>query len=209
MALTRPFWSRSISINTTPAAVHLPDGWAALRLFTDVNTYAAMGDAYTPPSVSSVNGVTTLTLVGGATGGTFTLRVFPDSPDSVLTGAIAYNATATDIRDALVSTGRFASSDITAGGGPLQSAAVTLTWQGVYAATVPAIALGTVALTGGMNPSVNVSTTTLPRGNGNYGLCQANANEVWERDPSMRRVGRYLYLAAASGTGTCVVTLYR
>lgn len=82
--------------------------------------YAATGVA--------TNEVQTVT-VTNATGGSIRL-VF----EGTRTGTIAYNATAADVQTALLATDKFDSGDVVVTNGPLNTAAVTLTFGGRYAA---------------------------------------------------------------------------
>lgn len=75
------------------------------------------------------NEVQTLAISGGTpTTGTFTLTFNGETTD-----AIAYNASATDVRDALLALDAFESGDVTVTGGPLPSTPVVITFGGLYA----------------------------------------------------------------------------
>ena len=78
----------------------------------------------TVTSTAGVNEVQTLS-ASGATSGTFTLTF-----DGQTTGPIPYNATAVQIRAALVSLSNIGPDDITVTGGPIHTAAVTVTFAG-------------------------------------------------------------------------------
>jgi hypothetical protein len=115
----------------------------------------------------------TITITGTPTGGTFTLKFF-ERPTStgfaagITTAGIAYNATANQVRDALVTALNAAGTvngvdyatvvagDITASGGPLPGTAVTLTLggTGVIGLKPQYRMLAASSLTGGSSPTV-------------------------------------------------------
>ena len=65
--------------------------------------------------------------VNGSTGGTFTLTFGGET-----TAPIAWNATAADVAAALAALGTVGDDDLTATGGPVNTANVTLLWKGQY-----------------------------------------------------------------------------
>lgn len=207
---SRPFWSKTGALTTTPTVLFLPDGWGELKISVDALCLGQVGPSYTAPAVAAVNGITTISSAGVPTGGMFQLRVAPADSDIVaLTSALTFDESAADIKTALVATGLFASGDITAAGGALPTA-VTLTWTGVYAATVPPIeVVSPHALTGGTNPSVAARTTTNPAGNGKYGYLASGVQEVWSAAMFGSKINRFLYLAAVTGTANYYITAYR
>lgn len=206
MSRARPFWSHSGNLSTTPVAIYLPNGWSQLKVVVDNASYGCLGPAYTAPSVADVNGITTLTLAGAPTSGTFSLAALAYDENEVETATINYNASAATIKTKLTDTGLFATGDITAAGGALDSAAVTLTWTGVYAVTVPPIRMRDNDLVGGSNAKVQVLTTTKPKGNGGYGYIINT--EVWVADENGGKTERFLYLACQTGTSAYGVTAY-
>jgi hypothetical protein len=208
MGRSKPIWDRTVALTTTPSVVYLPDTYREVKIFVDALSYAQLGTTYAAPAVADVSGVTSLIEVGAPTGGTITLVVFPNDVERAVTGTIAYNASAATIKTALTTTNKFVAGDITAAGGTLDTAAVTLTWTGVYAVTVPTIVLGTNALTGGVaGATVNARVTTLPLGHGGYGYIEANTQETWEND-NYGDLDRYVYLATVASTGTARITAY-
>lgn len=208
-------WSRTGALTTTPSTILLPNGWTELKLLVDAQSYGQLGSAYTAPGVATVNGVTTISSGGGATGGTFKILVLPRPATAydggngyaAITAAIPYNETAANIKTALVNTGYFTSAGITAAGGALPTA-VTLTWTNSYAGTVPQLAVQS-SLTGGNNAAIRLATTTTPSGNGGYGYLEANAQEVWIADPNGSSTDRYLYLASVGASANYYITAYR
>lgn len=88
------------------------------------------------------------TITSTATGGNIKLTLF-----GFTTANIAFNATATAVRDALVaalSPMGITAADITPGGGPLGTAGVTLTFVGRLArGNVPTITVDNTGATGG------------------------------------------------------------
>lgn len=99
---------------------------------------------------AAVNEQQTISL-GAASAGTVTI-----SFDGETTAAIAFDATATTIRNALLATSAFKTGDVTVAGGPWP-ALVTLTFAGQYAGTdVAEVTVTPSGLTGG---TVTVATT--------------------------------------------------
>lgn len=204
---SRPIWAKTATgVTTTPVAIYIPEDAVTVRVVPSARCYVGIGRDYTPPAVSSTNGVTTITTAGTPTGGTFKLTMFPGTSESFETAALTYNESAADIKTALIAGSAYAvTGDITAAGGALPTA-VTLTWTGVYAGTVPPIIASSVALTGGTNPSIRVYTSTVPDGNGGYGYAETTGI-TFEREPG-RAEERYVYVAAISSTVDYFLTAY-
>jgi hypothetical protein len=104
------------------------------------------------PCATDVQEVQTLTIVGGPTGGTFTITW-----NGQTTAGIAYNASAAAVLAALVALSNIAPGDLTvsgANGGPY-----TLTWAHGKG-NVSAPTTNAAGLTGGVAPAVNVATVT-------------------------------------------------
>jgi hypothetical protein len=208
MGRSRPFWSRSVSLTTTPAVVYLPNGYGEVKVAVDARSYGQLGASYTPPAVGATNGITTISSGGTPTAGTFLIRVFPsqgaDFAAVFTTSALTYDESAADVKTALISgSTMFVTGDITAAGGALP-VDITLTWTGVYAATVPPIEIVS-SVTGG---TIYQRTTTVPDGNGNYVYIAANTQERWTADSYDNRNDRFLYIATVAGTGTADVSCY-
>lgn len=102
-----------------------------------------------PPS----NETQTVTITGTPTGGSFTLTY-----DGNTTAAIAYNATAAQVKSALVAGTTLAANQITAAGGALPGTAVTIAID--LDGLNPPQMTATSSLTGGTTPAVAVTTTT-------------------------------------------------
>ncbi len=97
----------------------------------------------------------TVTVTGTPTGGSFTLTF-----NGQTTAAIPYNATAAQVKTALVALSNVASTDVTTTGGPLPGSPVVVTFGGNYNDTNVAQMTATASLTGGSSPTAAVSTTT-------------------------------------------------
>ena len=92
--------------------------------------------------------------VNGSTGGTFTLTFGGET-----TAPIAWNATAADVAAALAALGTVGDDDLTATGGPVNTANVTLLWKGQYLQQdINAPTADGSGLTGS-SPTVTVNTT--------------------------------------------------
>jgi hypothetical protein len=99
--------------------------------------------------------VQALATSGSPTGGTVTLTFEGQS-----TAPIAYNATAAAVQSALEALTNVNVGDVTAAGGALGTAPVTMTFGGRFkGANVPKMTV-TSALTGGTNPTATVTVTT-------------------------------------------------
>lgn len=117
--------------------------------FGDTNVDAITGDGV------GVNEIQTVTITGTPTGGTFTL-----SYNGQTTAAIAYNAAATAVRDALRALSNVNDADLTSGGGALPGTPVTITFTGTVAEQDVNAMTATGSLTGGTAPAVAVTTGT-------------------------------------------------
>jgi hypothetical protein len=105
---------------------------------------------------TAANEVQSLDTTGSPTGGTIALTF-----QGQTTAPIAYNAAASAVQSALLALSNLDSGDVTAAGGPLGTAPVTLTFAGRYAGgDVPKVTVDGSGLTGGTNPAAVVSVTT-------------------------------------------------
>jgi hypothetical protein len=106
---------------------------------------------------AGTNEVQQLTITGTPTGGTFTLTF-----DGQTTGPIAYNASAADVRTALILLPNIADADLAAGtGGPLPGTPVNINFAaGLGRRDVDLITADDSGLTGGSTPTATVTTTT-------------------------------------------------
>lgn len=101
------------------------------------------------------NEVQSLATSGSPTGGTISLTF-----QGQTTAPIAYNAAASAVQSALLALSNLDAGEVTAAGGALGTAPVTLTFGGRYAgANVPKMTV-TSALTGGTNPTAAITVTT-------------------------------------------------
>lgn len=207
MSRSRPFWSRTGATAVTPAVVALPDGWSQIKLEVDTRSLAQVGADYVAPAVSATNAIFTISSAGTPDGGVFHAECWAGHPDMFVTADLDFDATAAEIKTALTDTLKFATGDISAAGGALPTD-VTLTFTGVWAAIAPPISIVS-EVTGGVNASINGRYTTLPDGNGNYIYVPANTQEIWVNDWRDGRGGRFLYIAAGTGTGNYYVSAYR
>lgn len=105
---------------------------------------------------SPTNEVQTATITGAPTGGTFKLAF-----KSVSTAAIAYNATSAAVQAALEAISTIGTGNVVCAGGPLPATPVTITFQGVLAASnQPLITTNTVVFTAGTTPAIAITETT-------------------------------------------------
>lgn len=99
--------------------------------------------------------VQTVTITGSPTGGTYTLTLSGQT-----TAAIAYNATAAQVKAALEALSNVNVGDVAAAGGPHPGTAIVVTFGGQYLGDDVAQMTATGSLTGGSSPAVAVATTT-------------------------------------------------
>lgn len=102
-----------------------------------------------------VNDVQTITTTGVPTGGNFTLGF-----NGQVTGNIAFNATAAQIKTALGALSRIGTNNIDVTGGPLPTAVAVRFMNAMGSAPQPNITLASNALTGGSSPTVSIAHTT-------------------------------------------------
>ena len=140
----------TLDVSAFTAGTHYPNGYIPSGMVLGKITSGGLHGPYT----GSVNEVKTATITGAPTGGTFTLTF-----DAITTAAIAYNATAADVKAALEATAVFSPGDVTvtgSAGGPY-----TITFGGRYLGlNVPAMTASGASLTGGTSPGVTMATTT-------------------------------------------------
>jgi hypothetical protein len=97
----------------------------------------------------------TITISGGPTGGTWTATY-----NSVTSGAIPFNATATAVQTALQAMSSIGAGNVTVTGGPGPGTPYVVTFAGTLADTNVAQMTATSSLTGGASPAVAVTTGT-------------------------------------------------
>ena len=192
---------------TSPVAIYVPEGTREVGVVATGRSLVRLGNEYTPPAVTSTNGITTIATAGTPTGGTFTLTAFPGTAYAETTSALTHNESAADVETALLALGCFAVGDTTDAGGALPTA-ITITWGGVYAGRVPPL-IGTASFTGGSNPSLRVYTSTQPDANGGYGYVEADTPTIFTRErDSIGAFDRYVHIAAVAATVNYFITFY-
>ena len=104
---------------------------------------------------SNVNAQQTITITGGPTGGSFTLTY-----NGQTTAAIAYNAAAEDVEDALEVLTNVGLGNVIGSGGALPGTPVVITFSALLGnQPQPLMTANSSALTGGTSPNVSVATT--------------------------------------------------
>lgn len=126
-----------------------PQHFVAAAALTPGVVRAAAADNYDP---AQANEQQTVAITGGPTGGTFTLTYGGST-----TAAIAYNAAAADVANALAALASIGAGNVSATGGPLPGADVVVTFQGALGTQDVATMTATGALTGGTTPAVTVT----------------------------------------------------
>jgi hypothetical protein len=99
--------------------------------------------------------VTTLTVTGTPTGGTYTLTW-----NGQTTTNIPYNATAAQVQAALEALSNIEVGDVLAAGGPHPGTPITVTWYGSQTGDVAQMTANSAGLTGGTTPTVTPTTST-------------------------------------------------
>lgn len=142
--------STVITDPTAANAVQVADGEqypaANQTLANPLNVHSASSpaDAQDPDEGAGVNEVQTLTEGTAITAGTYTLTFQGQTTDP-----LAYNATAATIQSELRELSGIGPSDVTVTGGPVDTAVVTITFGGNYAAQdVPLLTSDQTSLTG-------------------------------------------------------------
>jgi hypothetical protein len=108
------------------------------------------------PYLPQTNEVQGVAITGSPTGGTFTLTWSGQT-----TAAIPYNATAAQVKTALVALSNIGPGDVDVTGGPLPGTGVSVTFKGQYIGTdVAAMTKNAGGLTGGSTPDVTIATST-------------------------------------------------
>lgn len=101
------------------------------------------------------NDVQTVTVTGNPTGGTFTLTL-----QGQITAAIAFNATAGNVRAALEALAGVGVGNVVVTGGPAPGSAFTVTFFGTLAGQPMPVLTATAVLTGGVTPGVAIAHPT-------------------------------------------------
>lgn len=138
---------------------YIPSGILLARFATGANA-GLFG-----PYAGSTSEAQTVTITGTPTGGTFTLTLSGET-----TAAIAYNATASAVADALAALPSVTANDVSVTGGPGPDTPYVVAFKGQYAGeNVPAMT-ASGSFTGGSTPAVAVTTTTAGGSTGTTGL---------------------------------------
>lgn len=144
--VVRPVTARNITLGTSFAEI-TPE---------NIQLASGMGTESSQAAGSATNEVQEVAISGTPTGGTFTLTFHGQT-----TAAIAYDAAASAVQSALEALSNVSSGDVSCSGGALPGSAVTVTFQGNYAATdVEQMTADGSGLTGGTSPDAAVTTTT-------------------------------------------------
>ena len=102
-----------------------------------------------------------LAITGSPTGGTFTITVpFLDFGAGLTTAAIDYDATAAEVKTALVALAGLDTEDVVTAGGPLPGTAVTIEFVGRFFQQNLDLLTTTDSFTGGSSPESAITQTT-------------------------------------------------
>jgi len=134
------------------------------------NAFLFLGDVgAADPTVAEINGFVanlygaerqTITVTGGPTGGTLTLTA-----DAGTTGTIPWNATAAQVKTALVAVDGIDAQDVEVTGGPFPGSPIVVAWTGKYQGLPQTLMTADdTGLTGGTDPEATVAKTTLANG---------------------------------------------
>lgn len=141
------------TIDTWPGQKVLQKGVVMAKI-TSTGESGKIGP-YQPGTGSEVQ---TITVTGTPTGGSFELEF-----QGQVTGAIAWNATAADVKAALEALPNVDAGAITATGGAFPGTPVVVTFGGNWAGrNAPRLLLAANVLTGGSTPTASVAETTAP-----------------------------------------------
>lgn len=153
-------WQSSAAASLLAIQVDGDMAWAANE-FVLGRTSAAML-TLTDATLSIVNGgtnkVSTLTITGAPTGGTFTI-----SAQGWTTTPLNFNATAADVQTALRALGNIYPMGVLTAGGPLPGTPITITFQRQFGASQQNFSFTTTdSFTGGAAPASTIVQTTTP-----------------------------------------------
>lgn len=198
---SRPF-RRVTGLVTTGNTVIPIDALARqVKLYVSTTCRVGIGTSATVPTNTAE--VITIT-AGDATGGTATYTF-----QGQTTAATAWNAAAATFQTNLRALTSIGATGVTCAGGALNSAPVTVTFDGTtLAGNQPNITVDGTNLTGGASavtrvPTIAITTT----GTNGMAKIQAGAEEVYTLQSFS--VDKFLYLIADSGTGTYSVSFYK
>lgn len=136
--------------NAAPSVTTTQEGSAGVN---EIQSLELTIDTYN----STLNEIQTLTMLGGPTGGDFTLTV----PSYGTTAAIAYNASAATVQAALE--GVVGSGNVACSGGPLDVRYIKVTFQGLLAGLdIGEMTADASGLTGGTSLDVTVTEEVAP-----------------------------------------------
>lgn len=136
----------------TDAVKLAPGTYVAGQVLGQIDTYTAAND------------VQTITVSGTPTGGSFRLNF-----NGQVTGAIAYNAAASAVEDAIEALSNVGAGNVSCSGGPFPGSTVVVTFQGDLAGQEqPLMTLYSNSLTGGAAPTAAVAHTTPGRTAGGH-----------------------------------------
>lgn len=122
-----------------------------------------------------------LSVTGGPTGGSFTLRIETGAVGSGQTydGTIPFNATAAQVKAAIEAMPNMKDGSVAASGGPLPGTPVVLLFAGMGKGTPRKVTIGTNSLTGGTTPAPAIAENTAVRhdrpGRNDAGFVQTRA----------------------------------
>jgi hypothetical protein len=125
--------------------------------------------SYSGAPTSGVDEKQNIEITGTPAGGSFTLDL-----DGVLTAAIAYNASALTVQNALQLLSNVEAGDVECDGGSLPGTSVNVTLRRRWGARNVTLLVATSSLTGGTNPAINI-TTPVPGVRGTHRGAQAGA----------------------------------
>jgi hypothetical protein len=161
----------TLDVSSFTANVHYPNGFIPSGTILSELTSGLFG-----PYAGRTAEAQTVTITGTPTGGTFTLTY-----EGATTGGIAYNATATAVRQALEALPGLSPGDVTVTGGPGPGTPYVVTFNG-GGGDVAQMTASATSLTGGTSPAVGVSTTTAGASTGSGGT-QTPAGHLFNSMP--------------------------
>lgn len=192
---SRPIGKTAGLVSTAELRIPIPADAAQAIIYA--STLCEAGVSTSSSLTGETVQVQTIT-AGDATGGTFTATF-----QGQTTGNLTYDESAADVQTALRGLSTVGSSGATCAGGALNSAPITVTWDGtVLAGDQPLITIDGTNLTGGVSastrvPTVAVTTAAVTR----RGYIEAGDRLIIDLDRT-NTVDAYLFLKAISGTGT-------
>lgn len=192
----RPFWHGTGTTSTTPVAIALPPTANIIKVWVDVNSYVALNNTGTAPTVGAVDAIQTITTPGTPTSGTITYGFMGQS-----TTALQFNHSAATFDTAFELLSTVGTNGVVSAGGALPTA-ITVTFSGTRFAGRPVPLISIVSSTLDTGKALTVTTTA---GANPYAYQEASTQEQYT---VANEYTNTLFVASVTGAGNYRVSAY-